>query len=517
MIFESKKNAKNNIKFGILENFVGILCPFLVRTLTIYFLGQSYIGINSLFTSFLSILSLAELGFDSAVVCIMYESVSKEDKDTTCALLKFIRKAYFAVGSTILVLGILAIPIIKYLIKDPESIPSDINIYIIYLIFLFDTCIGYFLGAYRNSVVNAYQRCDIISKAHSISLVSITILQSVLIVLFKNYTLYIITKPVATILQNIIVITTSKILFPDINPRGELNIETKERVVKIVAGTFCGTLGARLSVGFDNIIVSSMLGIIILAKYSNYFYIVSALQGVYLIITNSLRSIIGNKVNTQSVEYNYSLLREMTLIYTFLDAWGTITLFYLIQKFIKIWIGNEAMLPITVVGCICLYFYISIQDAVFQIFKEALGIFWEDRYRAITGGVVNLIINILMVISLRNLGEEYALAGVVVSTIVSMSFILVPWAIKVTFDIYFKMGPKGYFMQLIYSFLAMIFSCILTYPASLIIDNYINNIYMNFIITGVMCLIVPTSILFFMFSRFDYFKDSFKFFKGIWR
>lgn len=515
MIFESRKNAKNNIKFGILENCVKVLCPFLIRTLTIKILGESYIGINSLFTSFLGILSLAELGFDSAIVCIMYESVSKGDNNTTCALLRFIKTAYLVVGAIILSLGIMAMPIIEFLIKDPESIPSDINIYLVYLIFLFDTCVGYFLGAYRNSLVNAYQRRDIISNAYSISLVLITALQSALIVFFEDYTLYIITKPIATIMQNMIVIIFSKRLFPDIKPIGALSAETKNKLKKIVAGTFCCTIGGKISVGFDNIIISSMLGIIMLAQYSNYFCLIAALQSIFLMVTTSIKPIIGNKVNTETVEYNYSLLRKMTLLYTLIVSWATVTLFCLIQKFIKIWIGNNELLPMAVVICFCIYFYISIHDAVFQMFKEALGIFWEDRYRVITGGLVNLAINILMVISLRSIGEAYALAGVIASTILSMTLVLTPWAINVTFRLYFKDGKRGYYLQLIYSFLGMVVSCILTYPISLLMDDFIKNLYINFIMTGIMCMIVPTIILLMIFSRFKYFEESLQFIKVI--
>ena len=62
------KNTKRNIGYGLLQVIVSQLLPFIVRTILIYRFGVSYLGLNSLFTSVLSVLSLMELGFGTAVV-----------------------------------------------------------------------------------------------------------------------------------------------------------------------------------------------------------------------------------------------------------------------------------------------------------------------------------------------------------------------------------------------------------------------------------------------------------------
>ena len=64
---ERTKNASRNIVFGVLLKAYQILVPFLMRTAMIYLMGVQYLGLNSLFTSVLQVLNLAELGVGSGM------------------------------------------------------------------------------------------------------------------------------------------------------------------------------------------------------------------------------------------------------------------------------------------------------------------------------------------------------------------------------------------------------------------------------------------------------------------
>ena len=69
---ERTKNATRNIIFGIILKVYQILVPFLMRTAMIYLMGVQYLGLNSLFTSVLQVLNLAELGVGSAMIYSYY-------------------------------------------------------------------------------------------------------------------------------------------------------------------------------------------------------------------------------------------------------------------------------------------------------------------------------------------------------------------------------------------------------------------------------------------------------------
>ena len=92
----------------------------------------------------------------------MYKPIAEDDDETVCALMSFYRKVYHIIGAFVLVCGLALIPFLKYFCKD--GYPEDINIYVLYIIFLLNSAVSYFLFAYRSCILNAYQREDVISK-----------------------------------------------------------------------------------------------------------------------------------------------------------------------------------------------------------------------------------------------------------------------------------------------------------------------------------------------------------------
>ena len=74
--------------------------PFICRTVFIKVLGSEYLGLNSLFSSILQVLSISELGIGTAIVFSMYKPISEDDEDTLCALLNVYKKVYQVIGTT---------------------------------------------------------------------------------------------------------------------------------------------------------------------------------------------------------------------------------------------------------------------------------------------------------------------------------------------------------------------------------------------------------------------------------
>ena len=107
--------------------------PFVARTVLIKVLGGEYLGLSGLFTSLLSILSLAELGVSNAIISSMYKAVAENDERTICALMLFFKKAYRVIGIIILIVGVAVLPFLPHFIKGDVS--TDINIYYLYVIY----------------------------------------------------------------------------------------------------------------------------------------------------------------------------------------------------------------------------------------------------------------------------------------------------------------------------------------------------------------------------------------------
>ena len=156
------QNATRNIAFGVVLRIYQMLMPFVMRTIMIYLLGVNYLGLNSLFTSILQVLNLAEMGVGLAMVYSMYEPIAKDDSEKVCALMQLYKVYYRVIGAVVLIGGCLVIPFLPKLIKS--DIPPDMNIYILYILNLLATVLTYWLFAYKNSILYAHQRADISTK-----------------------------------------------------------------------------------------------------------------------------------------------------------------------------------------------------------------------------------------------------------------------------------------------------------------------------------------------------------------
>ena len=60
-------NSMKNTIIGIVFTMLNLIFQFSVKSVFIKLLGETYNGVNGLFSSILQVLNLAELGFASAV------------------------------------------------------------------------------------------------------------------------------------------------------------------------------------------------------------------------------------------------------------------------------------------------------------------------------------------------------------------------------------------------------------------------------------------------------------------
>ena len=104
--------AKNSI-WGIVSKLTSLILGFASRTLFIYFLGITCLGVNGLYSQILQMLSLAELGFGTALTLAMYRPVAQEDDERIVKLLYFYKGVYRIIAAVVTVCGILLLPLHK--------------------------------------------------------------------------------------------------------------------------------------------------------------------------------------------------------------------------------------------------------------------------------------------------------------------------------------------------------------------------------------------------------------------
>lgn len=498
MKIERVKNTKRNIFWGTTNKIVTLICPFIMRTVLIYILGLEYLGLGSLFTSILQVLNLAELGISSVIVFSMYKPIAENDEDKICALLRYYKRSYQIIGCVILIIGLILIPFLKYLIKG--SWPSDINIYLLYLLYLFNAVISYFLFAYRNCILTAHQRNDIASNISTITFVFQYLLQIILLVIFRNYYWYYVAVPVCTIVNNIVTALITKRRYPQYTCKGNIEKKEKEFIRKNISGLMLGKICVTSRNSLDNIFISSFIGLTAVAIYGNYYYILSAIIGFLQVVCAAISAGIGNSVASETPEKNYNDLKKINFLYAWIAGWCAICLLNLYQPFMELWIGKKQMLSMVEVVLFSAYFYALTMGDIRSQYSSAAGLWWEGRFYVAAETVGNLVLNWLLV-------KWFGMAGVIVATLITIVLCNFVWGSNIVFKHYFKIGSKEFFRNHIVHVIVVIISGIVTWCINTKFMEF-NNGFVNLIARGIVCIIVPNILFWLCYRKTELFREA---------
>ena len=311
-------NAKRNIVWGFTNKIIVMICPFITKTVVRYILGVQFLGLDSFFTSIISVLSLSELGLSSAIVYHLYKPVAEKNVNLVNAILNFYKRAYQVIGAIILITGTFLIPFLPKFIKG--SYPPEISLWKIYIIFLFNTAVSYFLYAYLNPLITVHQREDINSNINSLITILMTVVKFGLLFFTHNYYFYIICTPPFTIISNLLIAYTVSKNFPEYKCDGKLPSNILAEIKKLIVGTFIQKACGLTRNSFDSICTSLFLGLTLTAIYNNYFYILNSITAFVSIVSVAFAGGVGNHVATKSVDENFNELQKLDFIYLWLGG-----------------------------------------------------------------------------------------------------------------------------------------------------------------------------------------------------
>lgn len=438
MKLERTKNAKRNGLWGMISRLIGLLLPFLSRTVIIKVLGAEYLGLNGLFTSVLTVLNLTELGVGSAIVYSMYKPIATGDDDLVCALLNLYRKIYKFIGISIIILGMLVMPLIRKLVSG--DIPLDINIYFLFALYIINTSASYLLFAYKKSLIHACQRDDVTSKITITTDVLMNISQILFLIITHNYYWFVILQIMTVLVSNIINAYYADKLFPQYCCKGELSKELKSDIKQRVTGLMVIKIAAVSRNALDSIIVSAFLGLQAVAMYNNYYYIINALSSILLVLMNAIAAGVGNSVAVESKNKNLEDMRNINFLYMTISGFCLACLVSMYQPFMKIWVGDELLFSEMIMILFSLYFILQkIGDVEAQYF-DAAGLWWHGKWRGIIEAGFNLVLNIA-------LGYYFGVIGIVLATIITIVFINFPLSTYYTFKFYFKQSMFAFVLE----------------------------------------------------------------------
>lgn len=409
------KNSALNFASGFLGRVLTILLNFAVRTIFIYCLNEAYLSVNGLYSNILTVLSLAELGFGSAMVYRMYAPVAVKDYQKTAALLQFYKKIYIIIGVVIFLLGLCVIPFMDYIIKDKPDI-SGLTLY--YILFLVNTSISYWFSSYKASVLYADQKEYIQTNVQNTMAILQSGLQTVLLLLFRKYLLYLLIQLAGNIFLNLYVAHLVDKRYPEIQTYQGASLSAEERVQirKDTEALVLSRFGHVALNGTDNIIISAVVGVLWVGRLSNYTLICDSVTSVLCQITAAITGSLGNFFATEDKHAGYALFKKVEFLNFWLYGFSFIALVTLLDPFVQIWAGERFVLGLPISIAIAINFFVAGYMNTLWVLRSTIGLFKQGKFRPILVAILNIILSIF-------LGKLWGVFGVLFATFLSRAAI----------------------------------------------------------------------------------------------
>ena len=390
----------------------------LVRHCLIRYIGNGVNGLDSLYASLIGFLSVTELGVGSAITFCMYKPIVEQDDSKVAALYQLFTKTYRVIGVIMIVAGIGLIPLLPYFARD--YIELNVNLGLTFFLMLLSIVLSYIFSA-KTSLINAYKNNYVTTSISSVGMIVQYILQIAVIIKTRSFAYYMDCRIIAMLLQWMITELYSWKHYKVILCYQKVTVdnETKKEIISKVKALFMHRIGSVLLNSADSMIISAFIGVVVLGKYTNYSSIAVSMSSVIALVFTPLTSIMGHtyvieKENTEYYFQKFYFLNFALGIIFFIGYYA------IIDDLVLILFGNNLELSRSISLVITINYFVQFMRQSTLLFRDATGTFYNDRWKPVFEGSLNIVLSIAFVKIFSHIGgDELGVVGVIVATIIT--------------------------------------------------------------------------------------------------
>lgn len=487
-----------NAKYGLIGQIFLVIFSFILRKIFLNTFNNDYLGLGSVFITLLNAVNVCELGLSSAVIFCLYKPLVKDDKATVAAYMKYMRKAYYIVGATVLILGLSLTPFLHIFVR---RMPDIENIRLIYAMFVVNSAMTYPLS-YRSILLTADQRQYAISRYRYFFGCVFHVVQIIVLMLTHNYLLYLSCRLVFNVLENGSIALKVKHDYPYISQKNvrDLTGAEKRDIKKRVKASALHKLGSFLVFGTESVFLARLCGVNSATLYQNYFTIQFNLKNFMNIFFSSFSASIGNMyADTKDENRKYAVYNILNFICAWIAGFASVSLALIYNPFIEIWLGSKYLFNKEAVALISLSFYFFCTRIAMNTTKDAFGLFVYDKYKYIAQFSVYVVLAIIM----GRMFREAGIFGAMLIADLATCFWIEPRAL---FKYGFKKPVSEYFKKYAQHALTAGLGFILTYIlVRLFCTNNSGVIYL--VLRVVFCVTVPNIVYALLWCRSAEFRE----------
>lgn len=394
-----------NAAISVLTQGLTILLGFLTRTVFVACLGVELLGVNSLLTSTLAMLTLADLGVNAALMYELYEPLKRGDVRTATALVTYARRLFrwiaFVVGS----LGLAATPFIHHFVRLERPVP---HLELYYLTLLVNVVVNY-LMLNRQILVEADQRVYIIKRYSLIFNALRSLLQIASLVILGSFLAYLLLQVVTTIANNLVVYIRVGRMYPWLRRASAvLPRRSRRSLHQSVRALLVFRAGGLALQNSGPLLISVIIGTQALGFYSNYMLIVGSIVIITETAFAALTPSVGNYVADGGEEASDLLFDELVLLSIMTHGSIAVALVAFSDDLVSSWLGPGFVLPPAVGWAIAFNFYVTGTLMPIWSFRSATGLFRRTQWLIVGTTVISVVLSFVM-------GYRYGLVGVVLA------------------------------------------------------------------------------------------------------
>lgn len=402
------KQSVYNIFIGFLNQFISIVLNFISRTIFINILGVEFLGLNGLFTEILRLLSIADLGINTAMVYSFYKPIADDDTNKISALITFYKKVYNIIAIVVMSIGLAIIPFLDVIVNIDKNIPM-LEVY--YLFSLLSVVISY-LFIYKTSIITADQKNYILVRISIIVNFVKVGMQIIILLIFKNYILYLTINLIANFMNNYLGSKKATELYPFIDEKVELEKKYKIDIFNRIKSIFVYKTSSLLLTATDNTLISSTIGTAVVGFYSNYLLVSNNVISIIQILFSSLTASIGNIIVSEKSKKRYEIFKITQSVSFILCGIIVSSFAVLVNDLVNIWLGPRFLFNYSTVLVISLNMYLSCVLQPLWTYREATGLYTKTKYIMLIAAIINIILSII-------LGKAIGIDGILLASAIS--------------------------------------------------------------------------------------------------
>ncbi len=491
------KNAFRNSIFSIMGQIILIVVGFFSQRVMNLRLGEELVGMNSVISNILALLSVTELGLSVAVVYHLYRAIADQNEKQIASLMNLYRRSYYVFAVVIGSLGLILCPFIHVFLRKNSFTLGYIRV--IYLLWLLKTVASYLLS-YRRSMLIADQKEYVVSIGTLIANGMQYVFIIIMVQMYNNYILALMLSIAVECFVNIWISWYVGKKYPFLKQyyKEPLDKEITDKVIRDIKNIFVTKLSTKLLVSTDSLIMSSFISVGLVGLYSNYTMITQSIINIVESFSNTLQPTVGNMYIEGNHEKEHNLLRQITFIFFLFSSFAATSLFALMTPFVAdVWLSTDYGLGNNIVIWCVINFFMLTMGFPLSMTMGVTGLFQKERNLSIVVAITNMLLSLSMVV-------PFGIPGVLFGTFASY-MVQITYRVRVLIIKYMQKSCKRYVCDLLEYVTITVIEVIIVFVIKQHI--YRNDSIMSFVMLMAVCVVVPNGLNLLLFGRDWRFKS----------